>query len=681
MAHTAEPAPRHLRIVGEDDIPMGVTWEAPADQVHVTDAAVSEAEKLPPLEPTPAARPEPADAATEEGERLRERVRAILADAAATSWGYVRVSGASYVEVASLWTRAEGVEDAYLSDADIAREKTRAALKKRLDRVRTEEDRKQLAKQLEALDSSWTEWKTQTGATLKAAGTRVVRGLVCVAVPIGAAVGPLYLAGSGLWWALAAYPVGYLTMAWMGRIRTLREAGPAPAATIAATEPRRKLRDVVGATAAENRILTALEGRRWEEAAKARGLEGIAPVDVALDENGIRCVLTLGGTWTTDKLRKAADRVRALLAVPTATRIEITPGDKGDESVLRIRTRAKELDTAWSPSAKGIGLDTDSGEVVDLPKGRKLVAGTSGAGKSVLVRVIMAAALISDEPTAVVYIDGKGEESALWVGMVRIAVEPEEISSVVEELVHEGNRRRDIMRERGVATWTPTKDDPRIVIVVDEGAEVMAMDSKDTPMLAGLQTIARTGRSRCLDLVWCTQKPTIGDGIDRQINGVMEIRTVLRTAGENETRQVLGTGWPNHTWTGVGLCVVKGTGRDSDQAPVAVWNLSDDATVKALPDTEPWIHPQFRGDAEGDGDAAAAALPDVLALALELSEGLPGVHTETLAAAAGLMDFDVSAALRECGVHPEKNAFRINGERGRGYRREVLEEAADRYRK
>ncbi|RCV53550.1 ArsR family transcriptional regulator, partial [Marinitenerispora sediminis] len=225
-----------------------------------------------------------------------------------------------------------------------------------------------------------------------------------------------------------------------------------------------------------------------------------------------------------------------------------------------------------------------------------------------------AGGVCSEEPTAVVYIDGKGEESALWVGKARIAVEPEEILAVVQELLAEGRVRRDLMRAEGVANFTPTQERPRLLVVVDEGAEIIAMDDpqNDLPLLRGLRSLARTGRSRCIDVVWCTQKPTLGDGIDRQINGVMTDRAVLRTAGETENRQVLGSEWHSHELTGAGQVYIKDeSGRGPDQAPVLVWDLSDDAqVVKALPDREPWSYqgPQITlSDDDEDQDDADVA--------------------------------------------------------------------------
>ncbi|MGW3579621.1 helix-turn-helix transcriptional regulator, partial [Streptomyces olivaceus] len=73
-----------------------------------------------------------------------------------------------------------------------------------------------------------------------------------------------------------------------------------------------------------------------------------------------------------------------------------------------------------------------------------------------------------------------------------------------------------------------------------------------------------------------------------QIIGNMNVRVVLQTAGQTETQQIMGKGWQNHMLPGPGLAYVRGTGRDMEQTPVAVWDASDDKVVTSLPARSPW---------------------------------------------------------------------------------------------
>lgn len=344
-----------------------------------------------------------------------------------------------------------------------------------------------------------------------------------------------------------------------------------------------------GASEEERQLMGRLDPSYWVQHAPERGLEGTVTGVPQLGGAGITCSVRLDGRWDVPKFAAAESHIRALLGCRTALRLRITEGDRGGWAVLTLGTRSA-VDGAsllWTPQRQGIGLDTGTGEVVTLPHGRKVIAGTSGAGKSVLLRTILAPYAL-DPLSAVIYLDAKGEESGLWRHCAREAIDPEDISEVVAEVVAEMLARRDLMREQQIATWKATEARPRLVVLVDEGADLMAMDSKKTPIIPGLEQIARQGRSRLVDLLWCTQKPTVGEGIPSQIIGNMSVRVVLQTAGQTETQQIMGKGWQNHMLPGPGLAYVRGTGRDMEQSPVAIWDASDDKVVTSLPAREPW---------------------------------------------------------------------------------------------
>ncbi|WP_432071339.1 FtsK/SpoIIIE domain-containing protein [Streptomyces sp. AA1529] len=344
-----------------------------------------------------------------------------------------------------------------------------------------------------------------------------------------------------------------------------------------------------GASVEERALLERLEPAYWVANASDRGLGGTVTGQPHLGGAGITCAVRLDGTWDVPKFAAAESHIRALLGCRTGLRLRVTDGEWGGWAVLTLGTRTA-VDGAsllWTPERAGIGLDTGTGEAVTLPHGRKVIAGTSGAGKSVLLRAILAPYAL-DPLASVIYLDAKGEESGLWRHCAREAIDPEDISEVVAEVVDEMLSRRDLMRQRQVATWTATEARPRLVLLVDEGADLMAMDTRTTPIIPGLEQITRQGRSRLVDLLWCTQKPTVGEGIPSQIIGNMSVRIGLQMAGETETRQIMGKGWQNHFLPGPGLAYVRGTGRDSEQTPVAVWDASDDRLVTGLPARQVW---------------------------------------------------------------------------------------------
>ncbi|NUV64987.1 FtsK/SpoIIIE domain-containing protein, partial [Streptomyces sp. CAI-85] len=222
-----------------------------------------------------------------------------------------------------------------------------------------------------------------------------------------------------------------------------------------------------GVSVEERRLLERLDPSYWVGHASDRGLGGTLTGAPVVGSAGITCAVRLDGTWDLPKFRAAEDQVRALLGARTALRLEIRAGERGGwaELVLRTRSAVDGASLLWTPDRQGIGLDTGTGEVVHLPHGRKIVAGTSGAGKSVLLRAILAPYVL-DPLSTVIYIDAKGEESALWSHCAREAIDPEEIAAVVAEVVAEMMARRDEMRARKVATWVATPARPRLVVLV-----------------------------------------------------------------------------------------------------------------------------------------------------------------------------------------------------------------------
>ncbi|MER7478941.1 MarR family transcriptional regulator [Streptomyces sp. NPDC126510] len=367
-------------------------------------------------------------------------------------------------------------------------------------------------------------------------------------------------------------------------------------------------RDTTGLkpTAEESALLKRLQPQHWKEHAEQRGLAGTLTGRPKLTEAGIVCAVRLDGTWTATKLRGAEDHVRALLGARTSLRMQIKAGKQGGWAELTLRTRsaADGDDLTWTPERRSLGIDTVTGEQVTVPLGeRLLIAGRSGAGKSVASRPLLFDAS-EGETNALVIIDLKRVEGRLWDHRARVASTPHEVIDVTDELETEMLERLSIL-PKGQDTWTPTPDRPRITVVVDEGAEVMTAADKvpyDTETgdgktrtatrsaLPALESIARMGRAACIDLWWMTQKPTIGDGIPKQIAPQIGVSICLAVRTPAEARVVLGEdaqakGWNADELPVPGVALIRDGKRKPD--PVKV-RYMDKAVVIALPDREPW---------------------------------------------------------------------------------------------
>ncbi|MBZ6289748.1 MarR family transcriptional regulator [Streptomyces olivaceus] len=367
-------------------------------------------------------------------------------------------------------------------------------------------------------------------------------------------------------------------------------------------------RDTTGLkpTAEESALLKRLQPQHWKEHAEQRGLAGTLTGRPRLTEAGIVCAVRLDGTWTAAKLRSAEDHIRALLGARTSLRMQVKAGKQGGwaELILRTRSAADGDDLTWTPERRSLGIDTVTGEQVTVPLGeRLLIAGRSGAGKSVASRPLLYDA--SEGATnALVIIDLKRVEGRLWDHRARVASTPREVIDVTDELETEMLDRLSIL-PKGQDTWTPTADRPRITVVVDEGAEVMtAADGVPYEVEAGegktrtvkrsalpaLESLARMGRAACIDLWWMTQKPTINDGIPKQIAPQIGVSICLAVRTPAEARVVLGEdaqakGWNADELPVPGVALIRDGRRKPD--PVKV-RYMDKSVVIALPDRTPW---------------------------------------------------------------------------------------------
>ncbi|MFF1934326.1 MarR family transcriptional regulator [Streptomyces sp. NPDC058228] len=383
-------------------------------------------------------------------------------------------------------------------------------------------------------------------------------------------------------------------------------------------------------TPEERALLGRLQPEHWREHAEQRGLAGTLTARPTLTESGIVCAVRLDGTWTATKLRSAEDHVRALLGARTDLRIQTKAGKKGGWAELTIRTRsaADGDDLLWTPERRSLGVDTVTGEQVNVPLGeRLLIAGRSGAGKSVASRPLLYDAS-EGAANALAIIDLKRVEGRLWDHRARVASTPLDVIALVDELEDEMHDRLDVL-PKGQDTWLPTPDRPRITVVVDEGAEVVTAADKVAVVeiddngkahtttrsaLPGLESIARMGRAACIDLWWMTQKPTIGDGVPKQIAPQISTSICLAVRTPAEARVVLGEdaqakGWNADELPAPGVALIRDGKRKAD--PVRV-RYMDKAVVIGLPARTPWTRSAGAAGAPSltlVKDAAATAAP------------------------------------------------------------------------
>jgi S-DNA-T family DNA segregation ATPase FtsK/SpoIIIE len=176
-----------------------------------------------------------------------------------------------------------------------------------------------------------------------------------------------------------------------------------------------------------------------------------------------------------------------------------------------------------------------------------LVAGTTGSGKSELLRTLIAGLAMhhSPERCSFLLVDYKGgaafaEAAALphTVGMVT-DLDAQSTARALRSLTAELARRESILAAHqvpGVADLPPDVGLARLVIVVDEFATL----AEELPsFVPGLVSIAQRGRSLGVHLVLATQRPA--GVVSPEIRANCSLRICLRTTDEADSRDVLGT--------------------------------------------------------------------------------------------------------------------------------------------
>jgi S-DNA-T family DNA segregation ATPase FtsK/SpoIIIE len=431
-------------------------------------------------------------------------------------------------------------------------------------------------------------------------------------------------------------------------------------------------------TAEEKQLLTRLQPEHWGEHAEARGLAGTLTGRPGLTISGVTVAVRLDGTWTAGKLRGANEHVRALLGCRTDLLMEIKAGTHGGwaDLVLRTRSAADGIElTGWAPGDPW-GIDTITGELVHVPLGRRmLIAGTSGAGKSWSTRALLAEA--SERPDhRLVVIDPKRVEAINWQHRARVAITPDDVLELTDELVAEMHERLGLI-PRGRDTVAISEELPRITVFVDEGAEVISMSraKEYRRALENLVTVARMARAAEIILIWATQKPTqdAKGGIDPQISAQITYRAALALSTSAEARTVFGEdatekGWHAHDLPMPGVAMLR-WGPKAKPHPIKTRAFSP-ADVIALPDRPVWQRELADAPArpaltlvKGGGDyelapPAAAAPADAVPAPAPAAEGTdakvldavrtltPPVRQTDVVAATGLPKGTVSKAVK-----------------------------------
>ena len=248
--------------------------------------------------------------------------------------------------------------------------------------------------------------------------------------------------------------------------------------------------------------------------------------------------------------------------------LTITRHDPFDEAALRFPLLDVKRTSLWDPIP--VGVDEDGATVtLSLPERNVLLGGEPGAGKSVALSLLVAAAALDPEVDLWLF-DGKVVELSAWSACARVFVghDAQRAIAVLEELTAEMDDRYEELLRRGVRKVTRAEGLRLHVVVIDELALYVAgTDKKSAQRFAELlRGLVARGRAAGIIVLAATQKPST-DIVPSTLRDLFGFRWALRCATRDASDTVLGAGWASEGFSasnlnsarrGVGLLLHEG---------------------------------------------------------------------------------------------------------------------------
>ncbi len=252
-----------------------------------------------------------------------------------------------------------------------------------------------------------------------------------------------------------------------------------------------------------------------------------------------------------------ARSVRVVGSIPgkAALGIEI-PNENREIVYIRDLLSAESYRKTSSKLTVGLGLDVVGklamGNLAKMP--HLLIAGATGAGKSVGINTIIASLLYNATPDEVRFlmIDPKRIELSGYEGIPHllhpVVVDPKLASRALNWAVREMERRYRMLEEAKVKSFDSYNEVaeekmPYIVIIVDELADLMMVASKDVE--AAIARLAQMARAAGMHLILATQRPSV-DVLTGLIKANFPTRIAFRVSSKIDSRTILDSSGAEH---------------------------------------------------------------------------------------------------------------------------------------
>ncbi|XOF32519.1 MAG: DNA translocase FtsK 4TM domain-containing protein [Candidatus Electrothrix sp. YB6] len=183
-----------------------------------------------------------------------------------------------------------------------------------------------------------------------------------------------------------------------------------------------------------------------------------------------------------------------------------------------------------------------------------LIAGATGAGKSVAINAFICSVLYKATPDVVrlLMIDPKRIELSVYEGIPHllhpVVVEPKMASRALLWAVREMERRYKLLEELRVKSFTSYNEVaeeklPYIVIIVDELADLMMVASKDVE--TSIARLAQMARAAGMHIILATQRPSV-DVLTGLIKANFPTRISFKVSSKVDSRTILDGSGAEH---------------------------------------------------------------------------------------------------------------------------------------